>query len=109
MNLSEKITLLKNLLIEILKGISALNSSNFDNLFGQIKKNIELVGKLKSELKNEFEIDMLRKYEGELVILSDQINNRFSNVIVDFTRQKQEVALQLIMNSNKRRLELYKR
>ena len=109
MELSEKITLIKNLLNEILSSISSLSSLNFDDMINKIMKDIERVKNLKLELKKDFEADILREHESELVLLSDQIKNKFSNLILDFNRQKQEAALLLQMTSNKRKLELYKR
>ena len=109
MELSEKITLIKNLLNEILSSISSLSSLNFDDMINKIMKDIERVKNLKLELKKDFKTDALREHEGELVFLSDQIKNKFANLILDFNRQKQEAALLLQMTSNKRKLELYKR
>ena len=109
MELSEKIILIKNLLNEILSSISSLSSLNFDHMFSKIMKNIEQVKNLKSELKKDFETDILKEHESELGPLSDQIKDKFSNLILDFNRQKQETALLLQMTSNKRKLELYKR
>ena len=109
MELSKNIEFLKSLLNEILDSISSLSSSNFDDVFNGIKKNIECVKNLKSKLKENFGIDVLREHEDELVFLSDRIKNEFSNVISDFSKQKQEASLLLQMTSNKKKLELYKR
>ena len=109
MKLNENIEHIKNLMNNTLNDISSLISLNFDEKFNSAKHNMELINSIKVDLKKTYSVEDLRKHEGELIILSDKIDKKYSTVIQDFIKEKEYIATELSRTSNKKRLEFYKR
>jgi hypothetical protein len=100
---------LKSLLQEILFDVERIDEGNFDQNTRMSKVNIEKVNSLREQLKNNYDIAALRKFDPELVYLAKQIKNSYDNVIRKKKLEAEKVLKDIKTLQNSKKLTSYKR
>jgi hypothetical protein len=103
-----KILHLKGLLRKIIGDLGALDSFNFYDNIRVVQTTINEVNLFKLQLKREFDINLLRKYDPELLFLAKQIKNSFDNVSRKIKIESDQVSKELRDLQNSKKLTSYR-
>ncbi|QQS35435.1 MAG: hypothetical protein IPM56_14455 [Ignavibacteriales bacterium] len=95
------------LLHGVLNDISTMEDENFDANFSHAKESMVKVQKLKNELKMKFSSRELSRFEGELLLITKQIQKEFDNIVADKKKELAQVSAELEIVRNQKKLAIY--
>lgn len=99
-----------NAILELLLvALDRLNDENFGSVMAELEENIRKVNSLRDELKENYDIGVLGKYEPELNSLTKQLENKFDNIINEIKTEQNKISLELKNIQNKKKLVNYNR
>ena len=107
--LSVEIENIKNILREVIKDLSLIETDDFQANFESAKDKMRIFHEMKEKLIKDYSLEELRNYEQELLIITKQINNKYDNVIEVKKKQLQEVGLKIRLLQNRKKLINYSR
>ncbi len=94
-DLDKKAHKIRHLLNELSSDFDLLNFESFDSLFPSITGKIKEVHRLRAELKNQYDLETLQKYENDLFQAAKLIERKFDNIIEIFTREEKRLQKEL--------------
>ncbi|MGE5399610.1 MAG: hypothetical protein ACM3S2_04345 [Ignavibacteriales bacterium] len=99
-----------NAILELLLvALDRLNDENFGSVMAELEENIRKMNSLRDELKENYDIGVLGKYEPELNSLTKQLENKFDNIINEIKTEQNKISLELKNIQNKKKLVNYNR
>jgi hypothetical protein len=108
-NLNEKIEELKQLLSLVIETLGQTDTENFDEKIRIVQKAINSINLAREQLKKEYDINILRNFDPELLFLTKQIQNSFDNVSRKVKIEADKVSKELRNLYNKKKLTSYNR
>ncbi|HEX2869586.1 MAG TPA: hypothetical protein VHO03_21255 [Ignavibacteriales bacterium] len=93
----------------MLSSLDNLSDENFEAKMKEINRKTLRIKDLKQQLKADYDMDALRKFEPGLLKLTKQLSNKFDNIIIKVQTEKDAVALELENIQNKKKLANYNR
>jgi len=108
-NLEEQILELKIHLQNTINVLTVTDLDNFDSQIKMVQDIINQINALRKKLKNEYEINILRKYDTELLFLTKQIKTSFDNIGRKLKNEADKVSKELRNLQNSKKLTSYKR
>ncbi len=104
-----KILYLKRLLKKVIEELSYIDTNNFNDNIKAVQATIDEVNLLRKQLKTEYDINILKKYDPELLFLAKQIKNSFDNVSRKIKYEAEQVSKELRDLQNSKKLTSYNR
>lgn len=104
-----KILYLKRLLKKVIEELSYIDTNNFNDNIKSVQATIDEVNLLRKQLKTEYDINILKKYDPELLFLAKQIKNSFDNVSRKIKYEAEQVSKELRDLQNSKKLTSYNR
>lgn len=89
--------------------LEIISYENFDDVMADINKNMQRVNSLKNELKTQYAMPELIKYEESLKNLTKQIRDKVDNIIVEIKIEQNDIQNELNNILNKKKLANYHR
>jgi len=108
-NLEMEIADIKSLLNEVLHALSSVNEQNFDENLIKAKHGMEKMANLRLSLKKAYPLEVLKKYDPELVEITKLIQDSFDNLFTKKKNQFAELGKQIAALRNKSKLVNYYR
>ena len=104
-----KILYLKRLLKKLIEELSYIDTNNFSENIKRVQATIEEINLLRKQLKAEYDKNILKKYDPELLFLAKQIKNSFDNVVRKIKTEAEQVSKELRDLQNSKKLTSYNR
>ena len=108
-NLDEKILELKQLLRKIIEDLGKMDTIGFHQDILVVQTTINDVNLMRKQLKSEYDTNILKKYDPELLFLAKQIKNSFDNVSRKIKIEAENVSKELRDLQNSKKLTSYNR
>ncbi len=105
--LNSRIKEIHLLLLKVLKDINSIDDSVFDEKVNSAKLGMEKVNSIKNELKLKFSDNELKQFNGELSLITKQIQKEFDNIVAEKQKQLAQVSAELEIVQNQKKLAIY--
>jgi hypothetical protein len=103
-NKIESITMMLN---NVLEGFEVLDFETFDAIFPKLVAEMNKANKMRDNLKNEYDFEVLEKYDMELLKRAKQIEVKFDNILGVFSKEEKRLEKELSANFTRRKIANY--